>query len=298
MRGQTWLAPASALLLAVLPVAAHDSPDDVIHALTHRLEAHGASARLLTARAFEHQALRQWEAALADFAAALELQPHYAPALTGSAQVFLHQRAWAEATRVAREGLAQAEGAAAEGAFHALLARIHAGQEKWIEALADWRAALRSPQPEIDWYLGEAECLARLGRHDDQVNALARAMTRNPSVVLRRSWIRALVDAGQTDLASNEIARGLAAARWKSSWLLLHARVQAQRGEPVEAGAAAAAALTEIRGRLNPARADPWLEAEAAEAQALLGGQLRPPVPLYPPTGDAGVPSTRSHHHH
>ncbi|HEY5551139.1 MAG TPA: tetratricopeptide repeat protein [Opitutaceae bacterium] len=261
------------LLATALPAVAHDSPEHVIHDLSHRIEADGATARLLTARAFEHQAMRNWSAAIADFNAALELQPNHGPAILGCAQTLIHQGALTEAAAVARRGLALNGDAARQAPYHALLAGISARRHEWPEALEAWREALKSPHPEVDWFLGEAECLARLSRFTEQSDALAQAMTRNPSVVLRRTWIRALVDAGELDAASHEIERSSAEARWKSAWLLLSARVCALREDYAGQHAASSAALTEIRSRLNPERPDPQLILESALALAFLGRQ-------------------------
>ena len=116
-----------------------------------------------------------------------------------------------------------------------------------------------------------AESLARMGRFAEQVDALADAILRNPSVVLQHAWIRALVDAGELDRASNEIETALDRSRWKSTWLLLRARVNGHRNNRAEKLSDAAAALTEIRSRFNPERPTPHLIAEMGNALALLG---------------------------
>lgn len=271
MKLRQMLIAVCAVFATALPAVAHKGPEHVVEALTEQIEGQGPTARLLIARAYEHQSLGNWDAVLADFRAALELEPRSRPALSGCAEALLKLDALPEAEAMARRGLALEDDVAGKSPFYALLGRVLARKHSWLDALAAWRGALRSSQPEIDWFLGEAECLARLDRHDERAEALFRASKRNPSVVLRRAWIRALVDAGELEVASREIERGISQSRWLSSWLLLRARVHAQRQLYTEQRADAADALTEIRSRISAEHPDPHLLAEAAQALALLG---------------------------
>lgn len=263
----------AAVLLAALPASAHESPGDVVHALTHRIESRGPTARLLAARAFEYQYLSQWNEAIADFEAALDLRPDYPAALNGLAHTLLRQGALERAASAARAGLARAEDPEREVPYHAVLARVHARAERWEPALDAWRAALQSERPEVDWFLGEAACLARLGRYADRAAALDRARQRNPSAVLHRAWVRALVDAGEYRTAMPEVEQALAGARWKSTWLLLRARIHGGQGRTGARKADARAALEEINARWHPGHPDPdpYLLAQAGAAFALLG---------------------------
>lgn len=258
--------------LASVPLAtAHDGPEQVIQMLSDRMEANGTTARLLVGRAFEHRSLGNWDAALADFQEALDLSPRDAAALIGSAETLLRRGDLPEAEDIARKGLTLSVDIAKQAPYHALLARIGARQQQWQTALDSWRHALRSPQAEIDWFLGEAECLAKMGRFEEQINSLERAMTRNASVVLQRAWIRALVEGGEFARATVEIERGLANARWKSAWLLLRAGIHEKERRVAAQQADAAAALDEIRQRLSADCPDPHLMGEVAEARRLLG---------------------------
>ena len=99
---------AIAFLALGFQVHAHDSPSHVIDSLTHAMKKGGPTARLLTARAFEHRALGDWNAALADFAEALELQPRYDGALLGCAETLLSQGRLSEAESAARTAVAAA----------------------------------------------------------------------------------------------------------------------------------------------------------------------------------------------
>lgn len=262
-----------ALLCILLagPAVAHDSPGDVIHALSHRMELEGPTARLLAARAYEHQSLGNWSSAIEDFSSALALQPRFGAALQGLAAAYLHQQDWAAAESAARGAVALYTDDGLRAPGEALLAQVLAGQGRWDEALTAWRGALKSPAPEVDWFLGEAHCLGELGRFTEQVACLAAARLRNPSVVLHRAWIRALVDANQLDTAEAEIERGLSQTRWQSTWMLLRARVHAKRGEVTRQHEDASLALAELENRMNPDRPDAWLVAECGIALALSG---------------------------
>jgi tetratricopeptide (TPR) repeat protein len=271
MRQRPLIIAASAALLMSMPAYGHDSPASVIEALSERIECQGATARLLISRAYEHQSLGNWNAVAADFSAALELEPRSRTALSGCAEAFLQLDALPQAESMVLRGLALDEDPSGKSPFYALLARVFARQESWLDALNAWRGALQSPQPEIDWFLGEEECLNRLGRHLDRVEALAQAMNRNPSVVLHRAWIRALVDAGELETASLEIESGMAQSRWQSYWLLLRAKIHGLNQGYIEQQADAANALTEIQSRLNLERPDPYLVVESARALAFMG---------------------------
>ncbi len=261
------------VITVALPVFAHDNPGDVIHALTHRMEAGGVTARLLTARAFEHSYAGNPTPAVDDFNAALALQPNYGAALSGLAAALLTQGKLAEAEHVAQRGLANAPSVDRKAPYYALLARIYENTQRWEAARRRWTDALESTRPEVDWFLAEAECLAQLGRYDERVNALAAARNRNPSVVLHRAWVRALIDAHQLDAARTEIEARLQSTRWKSSWLLLRAQVHAREQDVAGQHRDARAALEELQRRWgpDPDTRDHHLLRDGALALELLG---------------------------
>lgn len=239
------------------------------------MELEGPTARLLAARAFEYQSLGQWDVAIADFDGALALQPRFSAALQGLAEAHLRLGNWTDAESAAQRAIALYDDDGRRAPGQALLAQVLEAQTKWPEALDAWREALKAPYPEVDWFLGESRCLARLDRFTDQAEALALARTRNPSVALHRAWVRALVDGGQVDAARAEIETGLEKARWQSSWLLLRARVHAREGDTAHQHEDARTALAELQGRLNPERPDTWLVTECAIALALAGEETK-----------------------
>jgi Flp pilus assembly protein TadD len=79
------------------------------------------------------------------------------------------------------------------------------------------------------------------------------------------------VDAGKFAAAGREIERELAGVRWKSSWLLLRARLAGRRGDFGRQMADAEAALAEIQPRLHRQSPDPHHLAECGMALGLLG---------------------------
>ena len=278
------------MTLAASSAVAHDSPGDVIHALSHRITLEGPTARLLAARAFEYQSLGQWDAAITDFNGALTLQPRFGAAVQGLAVVQLRAGDLRAAESAARRAIALYEDSVRRAPGEALLAEVLVAQSRWPEALEAWRGALKSPNPEVDWYLGEAECLGRLKRFAEQTDSLSAARLRNPSVVLHRAWIRALVDSGQFDSALREIEAGLAETRWQSSWLLLRARVHGGKGDIAHQHEDALGALAELQARLNPDRPDQWLLAECGIALAL-AGQPEAALKYEKQARDLGAPS-------
>lgn len=251
----------------------HDSPSHRIEALTLRMEVEGPRADSLTDRGFEYNALGDWSSAVADFEAALKLSPHSWAALSGCAEACLQLGRWEQMSSLAREGISRRGSPAMQAPFYALLAQSLMKQQKWEQALEAWNGALKSPNPEIDWYLGLSVTLDHLKEYGLQVKALAEARKRNPSVVLYRTWLLALVNAGQFELALTEVNRELEDARWKSSWFLLRARIyQGLKNKDAQVHDAKAA-LEEILLRLNPQRPDPQLVMERNQALTLLGNR-------------------------
>lgn len=271
MNYRLFLITTVAALNAFVTANGHQSPVHAVQDLTERIEAEGPTARLLVARAYERQSLRNWEAAVVDFKAALELNPRSRVAMNGCAQSLMRLGDFSQAELMAQKGIALDGDVTGQAPFCAILATIYAHQKRWVEALDYWGLALKIPQPEIDWFLGEAEALKQLSRYAEQVKALSNARQRNPSVVLHRAWVRALVDAEEFETAFSEIETGINKSRWKSSWLLLRAQIHGQKQNYDEQRADASTALSEINSRLSPEHPDPYLVLDAARALAFMG---------------------------
>ena len=258
-------------LVAAQCALGHQSPVHLVDELSAEIVELGASEKLLTVRGFEHQSLGNWSAAAADFKSAIKLNPRATSAIFGYAEALLEMEFPIEAEAMALSGAAFGGSVDEQAPFHAIRARAFARQQRWDDALDAWRLSLRSQHSEVDWFLGEEECLTQLQRLPERVEALAQARSRNPSIVLHRAWIRALVDAGEFEKASNEIEQGLAKSRWQSSWLLLRAQLHGQNQHYSQQKADATTAFSEIQSRLNIDRPDPFLVLDAARALLYMG---------------------------
>jgi tetratricopeptide (TPR) repeat protein len=275
VRNIFWLLALSSQLFAPWPqVQAHHGPTKVIEALSDRITHGERTAELLARRGDEYRALGDLAAAAADYQAALELDKAWAPALYGMIHVQIDRAQFEDARELAERAIARRGGLADPddtAPFHALLAHIYAAEQRWEEALHSWDSALASSQPEVDWFLGKAQLLWKLKRHDAAEDALRSATQRNPSEALKRAWYEALIRCGRLDEAEQHIEAGLQKARWTSTWRLLRSRLHAARGDSTHARADALAALTEINQRLQANSPNPFLLADKAQALALLG---------------------------
>jgi tetratricopeptide (TPR) repeat protein len=265
------MAVACGLSLHSSQARAHHGPTKAIEALSDRIIHGERSADLLARRGDEYRALGELTAAAADYEAALELDKTWAPALYGMVYVHIERAELNDARELAERGIALHAERGNAAPFHALLAGIHSQEQRSEEALRSWDAALTSPQPEVDWFLGKAQLLWTLKRYDAAEDALRSATRRNPSEALKRAWYEALLRCGRLDEAQQHIDAGLQKARWKSAWLLLRARLHAARGDWTRARQDAQAALTEMDQRLHGDSPNPFLIADKAQALALLG---------------------------
>ncbi len=252
------------------PAHAHHSPSEVVEALTKRIEAGENTVAIFIRRGDEYRAIAKPESAVADYRSALKLSPAYLPALHGLAHASFQQHRFAKTLEVSQQGIAASDSADQAATFHALSARTYEQQLQWERALSAWKKSLASSRPNINWFLGESRALTKLDRLDAARLSLEAAMQRNPSIVLRRAWIQSLIDCGEAKEASLHIEAGLARSRWKSSWLLLRARLELSQNHTREAQRDAASALQEIDSRWKPNTANPWLSSDRQQALAIL----------------------------
>ncbi|QDU87986.1 Tetratricopeptide repeat protein [Pirellulimonas nuda] len=276
------IAALALLAGAALPSAhAHPPVEHVIEALTRRIAEGEPAAELLVRRGDERRGLRRNGQAADDYAAALRIDPRLGGAWLGLARVRLAQGRYAEARSAAEQGVAAQAGvgrqaqdpeqvADAAAPFYATIAQAYEAQHKFEQATDAWRRALGSANPEIDWRLGLARSLQNAGRPEEARDALAADMQQNPSVVLQRAWVAALIECGDLSEASAQVEAGLARSRWRGSWLLLRAQIAARAGLPQEARRDAQAVIDEIDARTRPGVSNPLLEEDRAAAERLL----------------------------
>ena len=253
------------------PASAHHSPSEVIEAITQRIAKGERTASVFVQRGDEHRAVGNLGAALVDYQSALHLQAGYYSALYGMAQAHLSQSHWVKAQAVAKRGLVLARNENEAAPFHVISAHIHEQNHCWEMALTAWQHSLASSRPKVDWFLGESRSLKRLKRIDDALQALETAMQKNPSTVLRRAWIEMLIHGDKIHEAEKQISAGLARARWKSSWLLLRARLHLAQKNSEAAQQDARTALSEISRRQSPGSVNPFLAADRGLALLILG---------------------------
>ncbi|NOY43084.1 MAG: tetratricopeptide repeat protein [Planctomycetes bacterium] len=249
---------------------AHHSPSEVIEALSDRIAKGERTPKILVRRGDEYRALGKNEPAIADYLAALKIEKNHPPAVYGLANTHLAQQNFTEAMLAANQGIRVAKNPDEAAPFHAIAARIYDKQGKGESASAAWKKALTSSRPQVDWFLQEARSLQRQGAPQKARQALEQAMTKNPSIVLRRAWLEALVQSGDTDTAAKHIEAGLARSRWKSSWLLLRAKLNLAQHQPEAARRDAQAALQEINSRQRPNTENHYLAAAREQSLAIL----------------------------
>ncbi len=249
---------------------AHPSPSKVVHTLSHRIAEGNPTPTLLVRRGDEFRALGEDLSAIADYQAALKLQADYPSALYGLAHAYFSQQDFDSAITTADRGIRAAANVEQAGPFYAIKARIYERRVAWEAAVVAWQHALASTRPEVDWFLGEAKSLERLEKFGQARRSLEVAISQNPSVVLRRAWLEMLVKCGDIETAAKPIEAGLARARWKSSWLLLRAKLYLAQDKHAAAQRDAQAALDEINTRLRPGTENSYLAADRELAISLL----------------------------
>jgi len=265
-----------ALLAITQPLRAHHSPSEVIQALTERIQSDKPTPKLLTRRADEYRALRNPKLAIADYHAALKLNNTYTPAIYGLAKTHLANKQYQAALKITQSGIQTATTPDQAAPFHALAAQAHKTLGHGEAASAAWDQALASTNPEIDWYLSKASLLQQTGPPEQAPKFLAQAQQKNPSTVLKRAWLEALITSGDTKTPAPHIEAGLDRSRWKSSWLLLRAQLHLANQNPTAAHQDTQAALQEINTRLTPNTKNPYLLAAKKQAQAILQNTTTP----------------------
>jgi hypothetical protein len=252
-------------------VSAHDSPEHVIEHLTARMARQGRTAELLYRRACEYRALGKLSAAEQDLAAALEIKGDDARARLDLSRVQLAEGKTAAALLTIEPAIKEAAADADRAPLWIVRSDIHLARKKIDDALADCQAACAERPLEVDWQLKRSGLQARLGRHEARAAELKIAYEQTESGVLKIEWIEAMIDAGQTLQALEEIETELADCRSKSSWLLRRARARQGLGQSAAAADDLRAAIEELDERIDPARPDGSLLGDRGLAYALRG---------------------------
>lgn len=251
-------------------VFSHHTPEDVITHLSASINADGRDAKLLVRRADQWRILGKSEKAIADYQQALKLDPSNRIAYHGLARTQISQNCYQAAIATAQHGIALGGERDLLAPLHALVAIAQGELGNHDAALVAWTKAIECEKPEVDWLLQHARTLQVLEKQVAARNALASAKESNPSVVLHRAWIDALIRCKDYELAAAQIEIGMQRCRWKSSWLLQRAELRFARGEYVLARSDASAAHQEISKRMVQGVENPILEEQLRHALKLL----------------------------
>jgi tetratricopeptide (TPR) repeat protein len=255
----------------VVPVAAHDGPEQVIAAVTAAMQRRGPSPELFYRRGCERRVLGELESAESDFAAAVAADPTHFSAGVELARVRLAigREAAAREAIIAAEPFAESE--AEKAICHMVRCQISRSAEKLAAALRECEAACRLLPDEAEWILLRSRLQAELERHTARIRDLTSAQARSFNAAVAIELVEAKIDAGHYAEILHEIEAQLAMSRLKASWLLRRARVLHGLGRDAEARSDLQAAVEELDLRLDPARPDAGLVIERGLAFALLG---------------------------
>jgi tetratricopeptide (TPR) repeat protein len=232
----------------------------------------GKSADLLWRRATEHRELGALESAASDLREAIALQPEFLTARADLGRVQLRQGKTALALETLNEAVLVASDEASRAPLFLTRAEVHAERGELAAAGADCERAIGAcPAPEPDWYLLRGQILLRLGKAPEAAAGLKQGFDQTGSAVLEAEWIDAMLDAGMARAALERIEPPLAESRCQSSWLIRRARARLALGQSARARGDLHSAVTEINGRLSPARPEMTLLLDRGLALALLG---------------------------
>lgn len=251
---------------------AHDSPNDVIDALSHRIEAEGATAALLVSRAYEYRAYGDMESAERDLRGAMALNSANGAAYISLGQLYVYQGKGAEALEVVRAGLSTVDDQEYRGGLHALGAEAHVLGKAWTLALDEIGLALEVSSNDLERIQLKSMILGKSGRHEERVLYLREASNGNSSVVLVIELVDGLRDARRYVECLKLIDGYIEKRRWKAEWILRRAEVFGLMGDDVLMRADAERALDEIVERLRVSKPDEFLYELRARAAGFLEG--------------------------
>ncbi len=264
-----------ALLAACLSCSLADPGHEVrIEELNAQITANPNLPELYFQRSINYREMERLADMRADLEKCLKLQPHFLPASRELARLDDLQNHLKEGIERLEKAVAAAppESAFHLPACHTVLAELYLKSNRNAEALAAAEKGIGlTDELSLDLYLFRAEAQRRLGKHEDRVRDLAKAMEKLKSFILRIAWIEALIDAGRTAEALPEIQKEIDTSRRKASWLIRRARVRLHDGQKDGAMEDLAVALAEIEPRIRPELPDLSLVCDRALVHALQG---------------------------
>ena len=236
-----------ALLIIVLTVgnaSAHGLLNDQLAGLTRSIGREPGNAALYVKRGELHRMHRDWQAAQEDFENARRLDPRGVDVELARSRLAVDRGLLADAEAALGHYLAARPDSEVALAQRADL-RTRRGL--YPAAAADYANAIRvSAEPRVEYYLGQAQALARAGNDNAALEASDDGLARLGSLaVLEQSGIESLVRARRWDDALARLDRMLAHAPRKETDLTRRAEILALAGRRDDARAAFAAARAE-----------------------------------------------------
>jgi predicted Zn-dependent protease len=228
------------------PVMAHEGLHEQIAAVTKLLQAQPGNAGLHLKRGELHRLHRDWDAALADYERAAQLDSALPGVVLARARMML-DAGWPNAARATVEGFLAREPEHPEGRLLHARALARLGDRAAAVAAYDRAMAASRPGPEL--YLERARLLAD-GDASDQVAAL-RGLDEGiaqlgPLVTLELAAIDLELKARRYDAALARVDRLAAQTPRKETWLAKRGEILDRAGRRGEARQAYAAALTAL----------------------------------------------------
>ena len=215
-----------------------------------------------------------WVTAESDFDRALVLDPNAAEAILGRARMAADRGGLVRALALLGEYLVARPNS--EVGF-ALRADVGKRLGKWKEAAADYEVAIRiSTEPTVDYYLGKAEALSKVGSDGAAIEAIDAGISRLGALVTLDQWaVDFLVSKKRWNDALNRHSRMVASAPRKESALTRHGEILMAAGRFAQAKVSFQAALEaweQLPERLRTMQAMQDLRIRIAEG---IGGASR-----------------------
>ena len=250
----------------------HDSPNDVIDALSHRIETDSASVRLLVSRAYEFRAYGDLDAAESDLVAALTMDASDVAACVALGQLYVFRNRYDDALGIVNAGMRHGSSIEDRSGLHGLAAEAHLGKGSWKAGLLEIDQALNGSPGELEWSLVKSRILSELGLYGERLEFLRNASGRNGSIVLQIELVGALRDVRRFDESIRMIEGYIEKRRWKADWYLRRAEVFVLMKDFGLACADAERALDEIDVRMEMHGVDDELLKVRARAIGILEG--------------------------
>lgn len=260
-------------LLATTALA-HEGPEHEIDELTALIQQRGESAELLLERAIEFSVLGKNSDALRDLERAARLDPGSLHVLRELANALFRSGrtddALATLERALRLPLVEPIDQA--GILQRKAEMLLATRQPRA-ALTACEAALRQHALNPEWYLLRSDLQRRLGLHRERLQGLDQGIRQTGSGLLRIERIEALLDDRQFAPALELIEPELRGRRVRHAWLVRRGRALIGLGRTPEGQHDLQTALADIERVLDPARPDPGLLLQQAQALASLGNR-------------------------